>query len=47
MADLSTYSLESLHKDAGLVPCRGRRKDDPGQDLVSLLQCDTKEEASP
>jgi PAS domain S-box-containing protein len=36
MADLSIYSLESLHKDAGLVLCRGRRKDGPGQVLVSL-----------
>jgi PAS domain S-box-containing protein len=36
MADLSIYSLESLHKDAGLVLCRGRRKDGPGQVLVSM-----------
>jgi serine/threonine protein kinase len=36
MADLSTYSLKQLHKDAGLVLCRGRRKDGAGQVLVSL-----------
>jgi hypothetical protein len=34
MADLSSYSLEPLHKDAGLVLCRCRRKDGAGQELV-------------
>jgi PAS domain S-box-containing protein len=41
MADLSIYTLESLHKDAGLVLCRGRRKDGPGQVLVSLPEAES------
>jgi serine/threonine protein kinase len=36
MTDLSNYNLESLHRDAGLVLYRGRKKDGPGQVLVSL-----------
>jgi PAS domain S-box-containing protein len=41
VTDLSNYSLESLHKDAGLVLCRGRRKDGPGQVLVSLPEAES------
>src|SRR5215475_1505727 len=38
MAELSTYSLESLHNDGGLVLYRGRRDYDPCQILVSIPQ---------
>jgi PAS domain S-box-containing protein len=41
MTELSTYNLESLHKDAGLVLCRGRRKVSPFQILVSLPEAES------
>ncbi|MBV8969123.1 MAG: hypothetical protein JO331_08690, partial [Verrucomicrobia bacterium] len=36
MAELSTYSLELIQNDAGLVRYRGRRKSDLRQILVSI-----------
>jgi PAS domain S-box-containing protein len=41
MTDLSNYNLESLHRDAGLVLYRGRKKDGPGQVLVSLPEAES------
>jgi PAS domain S-box-containing protein len=38
MAELSTYTLESLHNDGGLVLYRGRRDYDPCQILISIPQ---------